>query len=167
MGAGLDGAFLEGGQQTVGVAPVALLGQDHHINQVGNPAAEPEPEAPDPVADLVAENKVAFIERAGPAGRILFLLEDLGEPGREVLVLFHVSNRQLAHLPPPSSMGDSHPSVSNTNATPAVPVGEGDHAVRAAPRTTVPATSIALDFCEANLQMGARVLGARQANDKC
>src|SRR3954468_13051101 len=82
---------------TVGMTSVALLGQYHYVDQVGDAATEPEAEAPDPVADLIAENEVALIERAGPAGGFLFLLEHLREPGREVLVLFHVSNGQLAH----------------------------------------------------------------------
>jgi hypothetical protein len=43
---------------------MALLGQNHDINQVGNAGTEPVPEASDPVPDLVAQDEVAFIERA-------------------------------------------------------------------------------------------------------
>ena len=97
MGARLDRPLLESCQKPVGVAPVPLLRQDHHVNQVGDPAPEPVPEPPDPVADLVAEYEVVLVERARPAGGILLLLEELGEPGREVLVLSHLSNCELAH----------------------------------------------------------------------
>src|SRR3954470_17144306 len=124
---------------------------------MGNTRPEPVPEASDPVADLVAQDEVAFIERAGPAGRVLFLLEDFGEPGREVLVLFHVPDCQLAHLPPPSPMGDSHPLVSNTNATPSVPVCEGDHCCRGPGATPgLRRLTFALAFCEAKLRSGAQ-----------
>src|SRR3954470_18114336 len=157
MGTGLDRALLKGGEQAMGVTTVTFLGENHDINQMGDTRSEPEPQPPDPVADLVAEDEVAFVERAGPAGRVLFLLEDFGEPGREVLVLFHVPDCQLAHLPPSSPMGDSHPSVSNTNATPAVPVCEGDHRSPGLPRTFVPRRlTFALDFCEAKLRQGAQ-----------
>ena len=97
VGAGLGRPLLEGRQQPVGVAPVPLLRQDHHVHQVGHPAPEPVAQAPDPVADLVAENEVMLVERAGPRRLVLLLLEELGEPGREVLVLSHLSNRELAH----------------------------------------------------------------------
>jgi hypothetical protein len=90
---GFGGALFESGKQAVGVAPVAFLGQDNHINQMGNASPEPEPKATDPVANLVAQDEVAFIGRAGRAAGILFLFEDLGEPRGEVLVLFHVANR--------------------------------------------------------------------------
>ena len=116
-----DGPLLEGIQKPVGMATVAFLRQDRNVHKMGHPAPQPVPQAPDPVTDLVAENEVAFIERAGPSGRILFLLEDLREPRCKVLVLLHVTNRQLAHLPP-SPMGDSHPFASNTNAMSDVPV---------------------------------------------
>src|SRR3954467_5682586 len=106
----------------MGMSAVALLGKDDHVDQVGNPAPEPEAEAPNPIADLVAQNQVALIGRARHPGRILFLLEDFREPCREVLVLLHVANCQLAHLPPPSPMGNSHPCISNTNAKRTVPV---------------------------------------------
>lgn len=82
------------------MTPVALLRENDDIYQVGDPSSEPEPQPPDPVTDLVAENEIAFVERAGPPAGILFLLQNLREPGREILVLFHVSNRQLAHLAP-------------------------------------------------------------------
>src|SRR5687768_9119568 len=82
MGTGLDRASFERRQEAVGVAAVALLGQHHHVNQVGGPCPEPVPQAANPIADLVAEDQVTFIKRAGPAGRVLFLLEDLGKPGR-------------------------------------------------------------------------------------
>src|SRR5262249_2936314 len=92
-----DRPFLEGGHQPVGVAPVPLLRENHHINQVGNPTAEPVTQTPDPVADLVAEYEVVLVKGPSPAGRVLLLLEELGEPGREVLVLSHLSNCELAH----------------------------------------------------------------------
>src|SRR5919112_2435007 len=84
------------------VAAVAFLGEHDDIYQMGDASAEPEAEPANPVADLVAEDEVAFVRRVRPAARVLFLLEDLREPGREVLVLLHVANRQLTHLPPPS-----------------------------------------------------------------
>jgi hypothetical protein len=101
VGTRLYGALLEGGKEAVGMTAMAFLRQDDYIDQVGNATPEPEPQASDPVADLVTENQVAFIEHARPPARILFLLENLREPGREVLVLLHVANCQLAHLPRP------------------------------------------------------------------
>jgi hypothetical protein len=109
------------------MSAVTLLGKDGDIYQVGDTPPEPESQPPDPVPNLVAEYEVALIERTGPPGRILLLLEDLREPGREVFVLLHVPNRELAHLPPPSPTGNLRTLISNTNATPAVPVCEGDH----------------------------------------
>ena len=92
--------LLERRHQPVGVAPVPLLRQDHHVHQVGHSAPEPVPQAPDPVADLVAENEVMLVDGARRAGRGVLLFEQLGEPGREILVLSHLSNRELAHGPP-------------------------------------------------------------------
>src|SRR4051812_7908639 len=98
MAAGVGGALLEGREQSVRVALVPLLRQDHHVHQVGHPAAEPVAQAADPVADLVAQNEVVLVEGAGRAGVTFFLVEELGEPGREVLVLSHLSNGELAHV---------------------------------------------------------------------
>ena len=67
VAAGLDGPLLEGRQQAVGVAPVPLLRQDHHVHQVGHAAPEPVAQAPDPVADLVAENEVMLVDGARPS----------------------------------------------------------------------------------------------------
>jgi hypothetical protein len=80
------------------MAPVPLLRQDHHILKVGDTAAEPVAQAPDPVPDLVAENEVAMVHGAGPAARLLLLLlEELGVPGGKIAVLLHFPNRELAH----------------------------------------------------------------------
>ena len=65
--AGLGRPLLERRQQPVGVAPMPLLRQDHHVHQMGHSAPEPVPQAPDPVPDLVAENEVMLVDGRPPS----------------------------------------------------------------------------------------------------
>ena len=106
---------------------MAFLREHNNIDEMGDATSEPEPKTTDPIANLIAQDQVAFIRRMRPASRILLLFEDFREPGSKVLVLLHVANRQLTHMPPACPMGDSHPFVSNSNATPEVPVCERRH----------------------------------------
>src|SRR4051812_24960238 len=89
---------------------MAFLGQDDDVDEMGDPATKPEAKAADPVADLVTQDEVTLIRRIRPAAWILFLLEDFREPGRNVLVLLHISNCQFTHLPPPSGWETPIPS---------------------------------------------------------
>src|SRR5262249_33443365 len=90
VAASLRGTLLEGRQKSVGVPLVPLLGQDPNTPQVCHPPSQPVLKPADPVPDLVAQNEVMVVG-AARARKPLLLLEQLREPGREVLVLAHFS----------------------------------------------------------------------------
>src|SRR5918995_4136723 len=135
------------------MAAVAFLRKDDDVDQMGDASAEPEAEPADPIADLVAEDEVAFIGRSRPATRVLFLLEDLREPGREVLVLLHVANRQLTHLPPPSRWETPIDTPATLMPRPLFPVCEHHHWGHTPCGTPSSESVFALDFFEDNLRV--------------
>src|SRR5258707_118671 len=108
--------LLERRQKPMGVALVPLLRQDHHIDQVRHPTLEPVAKATDPVTNLVAEDEIVLVQSGGSPIGVLLLVEQIREPGREVLVLFHFPNREFAHLVTRLREETRSRSRSNTNA---------------------------------------------------
>ena len=154
VGPGFDGPLFEGREEPVGMSPVTLLGQYYYIDQVGDSAPEPEPQASNPIPDLIAEDEVALVERAGPARQ-----DPLPARGsrrtrpRSPRPVPCRESSARSSLPPPSPMGDSHPSISNTNAKSAVPVCEGHHTWAGhTPQPDARRLTFGLDFCEAKLE---------------
>jgi hypothetical protein len=105
MRAGLEGMFLETGQQAVSVALVPFLLPDGDILQMSNPAAERVPEAPDPITHLVAEDEVVVLEVSGITGGLLLTHGEVVEPVGKLLALLHFADRQFTHF---GVLGISH-----------------------------------------------------------
>jgi len=89
--------LLECVEQPVPISLMPLGRRDGQFQQVGDSAPQRVAEPADPVADVAGEDEVAFLDVGGCAVGLVLVIEQIREPGREFLALFHFADLELAH----------------------------------------------------------------------